>query len=66
MKKTTKSVAEPVKWDVYMASSKRIWPGRLTYLGSVEARDEQEAIDKAMRELNIREADRFRISVRRE
>jgi hypothetical protein len=29
-------------------------------------RDEQEAMDKAMRELNIREAARIRISVRRE
>jgi hypothetical protein len=39
---------------------------KLTWPGFVEAHDEREALDKAMRELNIREADRFRISVRRE
>jgi hypothetical protein len=38
---------------------------KLAWLGSVEARDKQEALDKAVRELNIREADRFRISVQR-
>jgi hypothetical protein len=51
---------EPASWKVYIMRAKPTW------LGSVEARDKQEALDKAMRDLNIREADRFRISVRRE
>jgi hypothetical protein len=46
--------------------SVHIMRAKLTWRGSVEARDKHEAMDKAMRELNIREADRFRISVRRE
>ena len=38
---------------------------KLTWLGSVEARDEAEAIEKAIKQLEIREADRWRLSVRR-
>ena len=60
MKKPRKPAGEPAQWTVYMMRSKR------TYLGSVEAPDEAEAMDKAMRDLNIREADRIRITVRRE
>jgi hypothetical protein len=60
MKKPRKQSGEPAQWSVHIMRSK------LTWLGSVEARDKQEAMDKAMRELNIREANRFRISVRRE
>ena len=59
-KKPRKQSAEPNSWSVHMMKAK------LTYLGSVEARDEKEATDKAIRDLNIREADRFRISVKRE
>jgi hypothetical protein len=60
MKKPRKQSGEPVGWKVYIMRAKLSW------LGFVEARDEREALDKAMRDLNIREADRFRISVRRE
>jgi hypothetical protein len=60
MKKPRKQSGEPVSWSVHIMRAK------LTYLGSVEARDEAEAMDKAMRQLNIREAERFRISVKRE
>jgi hypothetical protein len=60
MKKPRKQSAEPLGWKVYMMRAK------LTWLGFVEAHDEKEALDRAMRDLNIREADRFRISVRRE
>jgi hypothetical protein len=60
MKKPRKQSAEPVGWKVYIMRAKLSW------LGFVEARDEREALDKAMRDLNIRAADRFRISVRRE
>jgi hypothetical protein len=60
MKKPAKQSAKPVTWAVYLMKAKPQW------VGSVEARDEQEAMDKAMRDLNIREADRFRVSVRRE
>jgi hypothetical protein len=60
MEKPRKPAGEPVQWSVHIMRAK------LTWLGSVEARDKAEAIDKAMRELNIREADRFHIGVRRE
>ena len=60
MKKPRKQSDEPVGWKVYIMRAK------LTWLGFVVARDEQDAIDRAMRELNIREADRFRVSVRRD
>jgi hypothetical protein len=60
MRKPRKQSVEPVQWSVHIMRAK------LTRLGPVEARDEAEAMDKAMRELNIREADRFRVSVRRE
>ena len=59
-KQLRKQSGEPVQWSVHIMRAK------LTYLGSVEARDKAEAMDKAMRQLDIREADRFRISVRRE
>jgi hypothetical protein len=59
MKKPRKPSAEPVGWKVYIMRAK------LTWLGFVEARDEHEALDKAMRDLNIREADRFRITAQR-
>ena len=60
MKKPRKQSAQPAQWTVHIMRAK------LTCLGSVEARDKAEAMDKAMRQLDIREADRFRISVRRE
>ena len=59
-RKNSGTTAEPAQWSVHMMRSK------LTHLGSVEARDKAEAMDKAMRQLDIREADRFRVSVRRE
>ena len=60
MKKPRKQSGEPAQWTVHIMRAK------LTYLGSVEARDKAEALDKAMRQLDIREADRFRTTVRRE
>jgi hypothetical protein len=42
MKKPRKEAAEPAAWKVYIMRSK------LTWLGSVDARDEQEAIDRAI------------------
>ena len=66
MKKPRKPSSEPDRWTVYMASSKPIWRGKLTYLGSVEARDEAEAREKAIKQLDIRPADQFRITVRRD
>jgi hypothetical protein len=47
-------------WKVYIMRAKETW------VGTVEARDEHEALDRAMRDLNIREADRFRVTIRRE
>jgi hypothetical protein len=60
MKKQRKQSGEFVAWSVYILRSKLSW------IGSVEARDEKEAIDRAIEKLGVREADRFRISVRRE
>jgi hypothetical protein len=60
MKRPRKELPEPAQWTVYMMRSK------LTYLGSVDARDEAEAMDKAIKQLEIRQADRWRISVQRE
>jgi hypothetical protein len=51
------------RWRPMMLENLR---SKLTWLGSVEARNEQEAIDRAIEKLGAREADRFRISVRRE
>jgi hypothetical protein len=59
-KKPRKTSAEPKTWVVHMMKAK------LTYLGAVEARDEQEARAEAIKQLKIRPADRWRISVRRE
>jgi hypothetical protein len=42
MKKPRRQSAEHVGWKVYIMRAK------LTWLGFVEARDEQEALDKAM------------------
>jgi hypothetical protein len=39
---------------------------KLTWMGSVEARDEAEAREKALKQLDIRPADQFRISIKRE
>jgi hypothetical protein len=60
VKKPRRTTAEPAQWSVHMMRSK------LTYLGSVDARDEAEAMDKAIKQLEIRQADRWRISVQRE
>jgi hypothetical protein len=60
MKKPRKQSAEPVGWKVFIMRSKLSW------IGNVEAHDEKQAIDKAIEKLGVREADRFRISVRRE
>jgi hypothetical protein len=48
MKKPRKPSSEPAQWSVLIMRAK------LTWLGSVEARDEAEAMDKAMRQLDIR------------
>ena len=60
MKKPRSNSAEPATWSVHIMRAK------LTWLGTVEAHDKAEAMNKAMRELNIREANCFRVSVRRE
>jgi hypothetical protein len=60
MKKPRNPSSDPVQWSVFILRAK------LTWMGSVEARDDAEAMDNAMRQLDIREADRFRDSVRRE
>jgi hypothetical protein len=60
VKKLRKTTAELAQWSVHIMRAK------LTWVGPVEARDKTEATDKAMRQLDIREADRFRVSVRRE
>jgi hypothetical protein len=57
MKKPRKKSAEPVGWKVY------IFRKKLTRLGSVEARDRDEALRKAIEQHEIKEADRWRVSV---
>lgn len=54
MKKPRK---EPVSWNVYIFRKKLIW------LGSVEAMDRDAALRKAIEQHEIREADRWRVSV---
>src|SRR5262245_55446156 len=39
---------------------------KLSWIGSVEARDAGEAREKALKQLDIRPADQFRVTVRRE
>ena len=48
---------EPLTWAVY------IFRKKLTRLGTVEAKDRNEALKKAIEQHEIREADRWRISV---
>ena len=59
MNKPRKQSDGSALWHVYLMKSKPTW------VGLVEARDQEQAVRKAMRDLDIREADRFRISVRR-
>jgi hypothetical protein len=54
------STAEPVRWSVFMFRNKG------ARLGTVWAHDEAEALEKAIKELDIPEAERWRISVRQE
>ena len=54
MKKPRKG---PVTWNVYIVRKKLAW------LGTVEAKDRDEALKKAIEQQQIREADRWRISV---
>jgi hypothetical protein len=60
MKKPRKQSDEPESWAVYLMRAKG------TYLGHVEARNEAEAIDKAVKVFSVRESERCRLSVRRE
>jgi hypothetical protein len=60
MKKPRKQSAEPVGWKVYIMRAKG------TYLGQVEARDEAEAMDKAIKVFGVRESERCWLSVRRD
>jgi hypothetical protein len=48
------------RWAVYPSRK------RAERIGSVEARDQEEALEKTYSELNIPERDRFRVSVQRE
>ena len=57
MKKPRK---EAVSWNVYIFRKKLAW------LGTVEAKDRDEALKKAIEQHKIREADRWRISVQPE
>ena len=59
-KQPRKQSGEPAQWIVHIMRTK------LAYLGRVEARDEAEAREKALKQLDIRPVDQFRISVRRE
>ena len=61
MTKPRKEAADPPRWTVYQFRGKR-----LVWMGAVEAHDEEEAREKALKQLDIRPADQFRISVRRE
>jgi hypothetical protein len=60
MKKPRKQSDECTSWAVYLMRAKG------TYLGHVEARDEAEAIDKAIKVFGIRPEEQSRIIVRRE
>lgn len=51
---------EPARWSVYKIGKKLVW------LGAVEARDQEEALKKAVEELEIKPADRWRVNVQRE
>ena len=61
MKKHRKEAVEPHRWTVYQFRGKK-----LVWMGAVEARDEAEAREKALKQLDIRPADQYRISVKRE
>jgi hypothetical protein len=39
---------------------------KLSWIGSVEARDADEAREKALKQLDVRPADQFKVAVRRE
>lgn len=54
-----KPPAELTAWTVYRLAKKPV------RLGQVEAGTEEQALERAFAELNIREEDRFKISVRR-
>ena len=60
MKKPRKQSAEPISWRVYLLRAKA------QSLGSVEARDEADALKKAAELFEIRKTDRWRLSVRRQ
>jgi hypothetical protein len=60
MKKPCTNSGKPASWSVFILRAK------LTWMGSVEARDEAEAQEKALKQLDIRPADQFRISIKRE
>jgi hypothetical protein len=61
MKTPRKEAGEPAQWTVY-----KVRRYKLVWLGSLEALNEEQAREKAYKQLDIRPADRFRISVRRE
>jgi hypothetical protein len=60
MKKPRKEAAEPVRWAVWL------YRRRATRLGSVDAKNREEALKKASETFEIEPADQFRISVARE
>jgi hypothetical protein len=61
MKKPRKEAGELAQWTVYKVRGSY----KLAWLGSVEARDEEEARKKAYSQLDIRPADRLLIGVSR-
>ena len=57
--KKPREVIQP-RWGVYTLRK------RAEKLGTVEARDEKAAIERALKEIDLPKRSRFRISVRRE
>jgi hypothetical protein len=57
--KNPRDVIQP-RWGVYALRK------RAEKLGSVEARNEKDALERALKEIELPERSRFRLSVRRE
>jgi hypothetical protein len=62
MKRPRREAGEPAQWTVYKVRGSY----KLVWLGSVEARNEEEARAKAYSQLDIRPKDRFLIRVSRD
>ena len=60
VRKPRKEAGEPIRWGVYVPRKRGV------RLGTVEAKNIEQALKKAYEEFEISEADRWRISVQRE